>query len=729
MAKYSLSSSQRLISRSIWLILFPTISQAQTEHAATSKTEDTIIVTASENPDNRQELIPAFLEGNIANGGRLGILGEQKALDVPFNVIGYTAKLIENQQAKTLSDVMINDASIQNVRGYGNFSQGFRIRGLDLYSDDISFSGVYGVLPRQIIPVEGIERIEVIKGANAFLNGVPTAGTGIGGNINIEPKRADLLPTTSFNLDYTGKDQFGVGLDIGRRFGETQQSGIRANVVHREGETAIHKEKQRLSAAILAMDYQGDDLKSSLDIGYIKSTIHHGRAGIRFSESLITIPAVPDNRTNYGQPWLYNDIETQYALLKGDITIISDWALYGVLGGSHTDESARSDSSIIENFAGSSSLSRLDTRYKANSFSGLLGIRGKFYTGEISHHVNIGYSGIYNHARSAYTLSLPTAGTNIYHPDDIDVPTDTAYQGGHLSSPSTRSRTKNSGFSLSDTLGIFNDRLLLTSGIRYQKMSIHNYDYDGIEDTGQRFEAHRWSPAFGLVWKIRNDLSFYANHTEGLQSGGTAPSTALNYGSIVGIATAKQNEIGLKIEKNRYGGSLALFDIRKPFGILGDDNIYRLAGEQRNQGIELAIFGEPILGWRINASSSWLKPIMTKTSDNTFHRKYAIGIPRYQWVINNEWDVPWVEDLTLSALLLHTGPQYANLSNTWRLPSWTRFDLGAQYVMQLHNSTLTWRLGLENVTNQKYWATIGSNNGFFTQSDPRTLKLSVSANF
>lgn len=87
---------------------------------------NTLTVTArpaGSDTRNGQDPVPAFLDGTIANGGRLGVLGEQKALDVPFNVIGYTDKLIENQQARTLEDVVKNDASIQNVRGGGSAVQ------------------------------------------------------------------------------------------------------------------------------------------------------------------------------------------------------------------------------------------------------------------------------------------------------------------------------------------------------------------------------------------------------------------------------------------------------------------------------------------------------------------------------------------------------------------------------------------------------------------------------
>ena len=100
--------------------------------AAKQPGEETLIVEANETSDFKSGgdlVVPAFLDGQIAHGGRLGMLGEQKAMDVPFNVIGYTSKLIQDQQAKTITDVVSNDAGVQPVQGYGNYAETYRIRG------------------------------------------------------------------------------------------------------------------------------------------------------------------------------------------------------------------------------------------------------------------------------------------------------------------------------------------------------------------------------------------------------------------------------------------------------------------------------------------------------------------------------------------------------------------------------------------------------------------------
>lgn len=64
------------------------------------------------------------------------------------------------------------------------------VRGFPVYSDDMSYNGLYGLLPRQYVAAEFLERVEVFRGANSFINGAAPGGIGIGGAFNLVPKRA-----------------------------------------------------------------------------------------------------------------------------------------------------------------------------------------------------------------------------------------------------------------------------------------------------------------------------------------------------------------------------------------------------------------------------------------------------------------------------------------------------------------------------------------------------------
>ena len=60
--------------------------------------------------------------GQIAEGGSLGQLGTSSVMDVPFNTVTYTADFLENQQAPTAADTLINDASVHITTARGGFA-------------------------------------------------------------------------------------------------------------------------------------------------------------------------------------------------------------------------------------------------------------------------------------------------------------------------------------------------------------------------------------------------------------------------------------------------------------------------------------------------------------------------------------------------------------------------------------------------------------------------------
>lgn len=728
----SISAALTLFSLPLLAATPPTTTTASSVKANNG---DTITVTAA--PDTFKaggdELVPAYLDGGFANGGRLGFLGEQSALNTPFSVVSFTSKLMQDQQSRTLADVLSNDASVQSGYGYGNYAETFVVRGFSLDGEDISYGGLYGIMPRQIVPVELAERVELLKGSSAFLNGVPPGGTGVGGTVNIEPKHATDAPINHLSVDYGAKSQVGGAIDLGRRFGDNNQFGVRVNMVHREGDTAIDNEKKRLTMGSIGLDYRGDRLRTSLDVGVTKQTIHGGRPVV-YLGSATEIPSAPKASSNYGQKWAYTDMTNEFALMKAEYDLSDNWTVYGALGGNHDHEEGIYSSPTLSDNDGNTTASRMTVPYRADSFSGQTGLRGKFDTGFVSHSVNLGVSSLYRKTRSAYTLSGSSITSSIYDPGSVDAQPGTLYTGGSMSGPGVTNRTRSEGVMLSDTLSVLDDRLQLIAGLRRQNVMVMNYDYTGAVSSS--FDQTKVTPAFGLVVKPWEHVSFYANHIEALQPGETSTTTfngalVTNGGQISGVETSKQNELGVKADFGRVMTSLAFFEIKKPVGMYTNngDNTYTYGnyGEVRNRGVELNIFGEPVLGVRINGSATFMDPETTKTQGGAYDGNDAVGVPRYQWVVGGEWDLPGLSNVTATGKVIRTGSQYADEENTLKVDAWTRLDLGLRYTMPLKESTLTWRATLENVTNEKYWAS--ATGGYLTQGDPREFTLSASYDF
>ena len=701
------------------------------------KAEDTIVVQESAASDFKaggDTLVPAYLDGQIANGGRLGMLGQQKAMDVPFNVIGFTSKLVEDQQARTIADVMANDAGVQSVKGYGNQAQTFRIRGFKIEGDDMLMSGLPGIVPRQVMDTQMLERIEVFKGANSILNGAATSG--VGGMINLEPKRAEETPMARVGLDYTSDSQIGTSVDAGRRFGDSNQFGARVNLLHREGEGRVDDDRRRTTVASVGLDYRGDALRASADFGYQKKTFHGSNTGVKINNVNVTeIPGLPDsNDKNYNQKWNYSDIENQFGLARVEYDLTSDWTAYAALGGQHAhEEGIYSTPELIDN-QGTVQVGRLDTNYISDTFSGMAGIRGAFDTGFVSHKVNVGYAAMTKRIKKAWAMAADMGNqnlprTSLYDTKQVAMPPATDFVGGNdYSDPLTTERSRSESILLSDTLGVLDDTLLFTIGARYQEVVASTYDVTtGLENQDEGQKSHRWLPTYGVVYKPWEEVSFYANHTEALQPQSNGITGFPQYGSRMNIAHSTQNEAGVKLDFGNVGGSMSVFEIKKPYGYTD----LTLNGEQRNRGVELNVFGEPVLGLRLNGGATWVDAELTKTQNPDYKGNDAIGVPGFTAVLGAEYDIKPIDGLTATARVNHTGSQYANLANTKKLKSYTTLDLGVRYRMQLNQekNQMVWRVGIDNVTNKNYWSGVDDSGAYLFQGEGRTLKASVSYDF
>ncbi len=713
------------IQGSVSLLLFaaaviPHTVNAQTI-AAPAETLGAITVSGTGSVSNPTP--EAYAGGQIARGGQAGILGNLDTMDMPFTQTSYTSKLIQDQQARTLGDVLKNDASVQVGNGFGNQAETFVIRGFPLNNDDLSFNGLYGILPRQVLPVEMIERVEVFKGASAFLNGAAPGGTGLGGIINIQPKRAEDAPLTRLNLDYTGRAQVGGGVDIGRRWGEDNQYGIRVNAAHHDGETDIPDADMRATVGTVGLDYRGDSVRMSLDAGYQKIRFDHPRPTVDF---IGAVPDVPSNNVNYGQSWAYSELESTFAVARLEYDLNKDWMTYGAVGVSQDKEDGQYTSPDVDG-AGIGTAGMLYVPFERKSATGEIGLRGEFDTGPVGHRVNLAYSALNKVERTAseYAVAGPV---NLYEEIALPRPIGSVY--GDLDDPNITKRVQLRSFAVSDTLSLFNDNVLLTLGARNQSIVDLNYDAATQELSGGKYKESVTTPVFGLVVRPWDTVSLYANHIEGLTAGDVAPADAANPLEAMAPYRTKQTEAGIKVDFGDYGGSLGVFQIEKPVAYLDTaTNIFGAAGEQRNRGVEINVYGEPIQGWRVLGGVTFMDPRLTDTQDGVNDDNYAPGVPRFQGVISSELDIAGVPGLTLQASLLHRGSQYTSASNAYKIASWTRIDLGAIYRTKIEGRNVTLRAGIDNIADRKYWASVAPQFGQVTQGRGRTAKLSMSIDF
>jgi len=224
------------------------------------------------------------------------------------------------------------------------------------------------------------------------------------------------------------------------------------------------------------------------------------------------------------------------------------------------------------------------------------------------------------------------------------------------------------------------------------------------------------------------ELSLYANRIEGLAQGPSAPAAAVNAGEIFPPFKSTQYEVGAKLDLGTFGAGLAFYQLTQPSGITDPvTNLFDVDGEQRNRGIELTVFGEPVEGLRLLGGATLNDAILTDTEEGTNDGNDAVGVPRYQANLGVEWDLPFLDRATVSGRVVHTGTQFLDEANMLKVPSWTRFDLGARLTRRIGKQDVAFILNVENVADLDYWAS--AQGGYLTQGQPLTAKFSVSVDF
>lgn len=701
-------------------------------NGAVVELEETAISASAD--ASREGLVPEYEGGQVARGGRVGILGNKDYMETPFTSTSYTNQLIQDQQAHSVADILQNDPSVRVARGFGNFQELYVMRGFPLYSDDIAYNGLYGLLPRQYVASEFIERVEVFRGANAFLNGAAPGGTGIGGAINILPKRAPNEPLTRLTAGVENNGFGSISADVARRFGEENRFGVRVNMAKRAGETAVEDQDRNLDMFALGLDYQGDRLRLSADIGQQYHFIDNPLPSVTPTGK---VPSPPHADKNYGQSWTYSKEKQAFGTFRAEYDLsdaVTTWAAIGMRKGEEKNVLANPSSDAL----GVTSSNRFDNYREETVTTGEVGMRFNLQTGPVSHQWVVSGSMYDTEDRNAWAGNFGGFAGNLYDPVDFAKPDNVSFSGS-MSDPHITSRIHTQSLAVADTLGFFDDQLLVTLGARRQGLDVTGYAYTTGDKTS-KYNRYETTPVAGVVYQLNEQLSVYGNYIEGLTKGDTAGSTTtlpdgstapiLNQGASLAPYVAKQTELGIKYDGGGLGGSVAVFETRKPVGIV-DNQVFRADGEQRNRGLEVSMFGEPMQGVRLLGGVTLLDAQLTKTQNGENDGNRPIGVPKTQANVGGEWDVPGVDGLTLTSRVVYTSRQYVNNANNLDIPSWTRLDLGARYGFKVEDKDVTLRARLDNVAGRDYWASSGGYPGsnYLVLGAPRTLSLSASVDF
>tara|TARA_R110000787_G_scaffold64153_2_gene145052 strand:- start:363 stop:2795 length:2433 start_codon:yes stop_codon:yes gene_type:complete len=667
------------------------------------------------------------MNGSAANAYRVGdvfagALGNLSKQNTPFTIETYSEDYIANLQARSLGELTKFDAAISlSSNNLITENNAFSIRGINPdFDTGQKLDGMNFRSRAKDLPLEHLERVEILKGAGGFLYGFGAPG----GIINYVLKR----PTEEFKASVSTQ-VMDSGLlmahgDVGGRVGPDDIFGYRVNVVSEAGDTYVDDSEAYRKSASVAVDLRiTPDLTWQADVLISERKSYGGYFSIS-----------PNSDGSFTDRTVSNIVSP----IDGDKRLAPDWTRY-------ESEHITTGSDLIWQINNNWN-NKLSYRYSISYRNPLMPIlyvdgdgnysatlynynnlfksyqtqnvlSGVIETGPVTHNVVAGLSHtrtISSNSNGIGTLAIPLGSGNVSSPVDFERPV------GHLdksdASFNEYSRVTRKEVFLSDTLNV-GDSWDFIIGARYGSLEDDYGDYKESEIT----------PSFAAIYRPFEWMSIYASYVEAFEQGATAPNTAANAGEVFEPLISKQYETGIKVEHDNWSANMAVFQLQKGLSYEDENDVFSQDGEARYEGLELSTRAKINEQWLIGASAMWLDATNRKTTNESLEGEPIQGVADKQFRLYSEYKVPNTQ-LTFTGGAQYTSQRPLDTANQWHVGSVTLFDLGARYEIDFNKQLLTLRLNVENLTDKAYWLTSAGSSSI-AQGAPRTIKLGAQLDF
>jgi iron complex outermembrane receptor protein len=650
-----------------------------------------------------------------------GALGTRKQVDTPFSTNVKTSEDAKDLFATTASDLFKYDPAT-SVSSDNTLTENsvFTVRGMPV--DQLNSFKVDG----QTFPswdtdlsLEPFEQVELLKGLSGFMYGFGSPG----GIVNYVLKRPTDTPYRSVTVGYKSAGVFSQAVDLGGRFGNDDRFGYRLNLANEYGNTAEPNGHVSRQVASLALDFRiTPDLTWSADALYQKRKTEGTLFGLMFGSGL----GIPDASTVSGrltQPQNYYETEMASFGTGLDYRISDNW--HASLKYRFAKENRTNSDSLIyvTDSAGNyqNTLYAAMTRYFYQNVDAM--VQGKFNTGSIKHDVVLGAG--YQTQTSEYSNS--TGWNDGYFLGYGNLYSSTLLTNDEVSIGENlyrEQRTTQAALYASDTMQL-TSRLSALVGLRYTQYRENVYASTGAVTS--QYSANPVTPTLALMFKTDPYSTVYASYVESLEQGGAAANTNLNYPATFGPLRSKQYEIGFKSDHSKWGANLALFRVDQGYYYTNTANVFVQDGTKRYTGIDasgwLALTNE----WRVMGGVMWLDTKAVDIDDASIEGKRIYGAPRFTVTGRVEYNPAYMRALTVAFGGKYVGNQAVDAANTQFVPAYTTFDLSGRYETKIAGKDVTFRAGINNLFNRRYWTTAWGY--YVSPSATRTAVASATVQF
>ncbi len=583
-------------------------------------------------------------------------IGGTQSLPTTKEIVSGRA-LAENEQ-EGYAEAVKHVAGVAPANSKGSANDSIYIRGikLNLFSNYRINGGlpVAGVIT---MPNEDKARLETLKGANALQYGVASPA----GIINMITKRAGENDVASVSGAVSSFGQFGGLFDVGRRFGDDRELGVRVNASATSLENGVHGLSGDGEFVSAGVDYRLDRLTVQGDFEYYRKHVPE-QAGVSLLDpvnGVVPITPVPDPRNLLSGQWALYTPETTNAQVRADYLLDDKLKVVGEVGRSYSDRSrftTRIGGYDLDTGAGGVVRVSTVTQNYRNTF-GMLELQAAFPTWALAHELTFGGSVTDRRAETPLNRKefiLPQK-QNIYDPIVLDPP---VFKGSPTALPLQISR--DGGVYVYDTISFHPRAPRLLLGLRYTE------DY---ENNGKAYDPvtcikcgpnTSWIalPSFGALWDVIPGLTLFGSYMEGLEAGGTAPANAFNANEILPAQVSKQKEVGVRTSYFRgINASVSLFEIDKANAVTdpnpnaycgGNPACYVNSGQINYKGLEATVNAQLTRLFTVDVGWQWLRAIQN-SPDPKFNGLAPENTPRSIGNVRLGFRVPWVSGLALKS--------------------------------------------------------------------------------
>jgi len=685
-------------------------------------------------------------DGDLRDRVNLGVLGKANAFTAPITVVNYDEQALNNTEARTLVDAVAKkDASVWQFGGESNTLTGLYFRGYQLDARQFSVNGLAGMYGTQGTASVQVGSAQLIKGASTAVNGMDPEGA-VSGSVNIETKKAADEGNRKIGLGWFSNNRAQGTFDLGQRFGENKEFGVRANGKLRHGDTTRHGYSEDNKEFALNADYRGETLRVAFDSIYAKRKTNGGRARIQDIQNANgRLFDAPEGKVNLAPSWQAQNTRGQTNMLTFEWDAFENAQITGGIGYNNARYYGNFASPTVTSsgLTYNSGRARLtDQRFKTLSMN--LTARGEFETGPVSHNWSTAFDRI-DRKRTTYQGARQTRSSVI--DPSLDIPTQLAKLDSNLGSawsatPSLDTVIKVNSLAVSDTLGFADNKYRLTLGGRFQAVEQKN------KLNGRKADASRFSPMLMAAWVPQPDLVVYGNYMEDLEPSDIRTDDD-GHVTMADPRVSRQFEVGVRKNWGDFVTTLNAFQIKRPgywrgnttsgtdFAMRKNAGLAYSGSEQgmeRSRGIEFNTYAN-LLNKTLRPSFGLMYLQSTVKDYPNFADNLVNGVqvanPRVIAKAGVEWDTPFAKGLTLNGNVSYFGKSYQDTQKQYAFPSYTLVDVGARYKTKLGKNTLTVSSSVENLFNKNYWQVQRGqyDRSFAVVGMPRTYWLKAELDF